>query len=134
MFDPVSFVRILAFAVVYAGVEYRYVNRSEAEWTKKVKEFPEKPVFWVIAPYHLYLLLPLFVIVSFTSSITAWAGNTFLLAVFEDIAYFGWRGRSVIEGEWTTTLFGSFRIGRWIVPIWWPLDAMIAAGLYFAPF
>jgi hypothetical protein len=133
LFDAQSFLRVLAFAIVFAGIEYRYVNRYEREWTKTAEGFTEKPVFWVISPYHAYLLLPLFIVASYTLPITAWAGNTFLLAVAEDIAYFGWRGKAVVEGEWTTTLFGSFRVGGFVVPTWWPLDLLIAAGLYLVP-
>ena len=133
MFDLASFARIVAFAIIFAGIEYRYVNRSEAEWTGKVEGFHEKPLFWVITPYHAYLLLPLFIAVSYTLPITAWAGNTFVLAVFEDVAYFWWRGRAVAKGEWTTTLFGSFRVGKLVIPVWWPLDLMVAAGLYLFP-
>ncbi|MBI3840984.1 MAG: hypothetical protein HY297_03390 [Thaumarchaeota archaeon] len=134
MFDSWSFARIAAFAVVYAGIEFRYVNRSEAEWTKKMDGFLEKAAFWVVAPYHAYLLLPLFIIVAFTLPVTAWAGNTFLLAVLEDVAYFVWRGKAVVKGEWTTTFFGSFNLGRLVVPVWWPLDVLVAVGLYLAPF
>ncbi|MDA4124386.1 MAG: hypothetical protein OK438_02895 [Thaumarchaeota archaeon] len=130
MFDGVSFVRAVVFAVIFAGIEYRYINRAEAEWTKKVEGFFEKPAFWVISPYQAYLLLPLFITAAFTFSITAWAGNTFLVAVLEDMVYFAWRGKMVMEGEWTTTLFGSFRIGRFVIPTWWPLDLLVAAGLY----
>jgi hypothetical protein len=134
LFDTASFVRVLAFGIIFAGIEYRYVNRREAEWTKKTEGFYEKPAFWVIAPYHVLLLLPLFIVASFTFPITAWAGNTFFLAVLEDIAYFAWRGKGVAKGEWTTTLFGSFSIGGLVVPLWWPLDLLIAAFLYWIPF
>ena len=134
MFDAASFVRVLAFGIIFAGIEYRYVNRREAEWTKKTEDFYEKPAFWVIAPYHVFLLLPLFIVASFTFPISAWAGNTFFLAVAEDIAYFAWRGKGVAKGEWTTTLFGSFSIGDLVVPLWWPLDLLIAAFLYWIPF
>jgi hypothetical protein len=81
LFEAASFVRIIVFGVIYAGIEYRYVNRREADWTRKTEGFLEKPVFWVISPYHLYLLLPLFVSAAFTLPLTAWAANTFLLAV-----------------------------------------------------
>lgn len=134
MFDLVSFIRVLAFGIIFAGIEYRYVNRREAEWTKKTESFYEKPVFWVISPYHFFLLLPLFIAASFTLSITAWAGNTFLLAVGEDMVYFVWKGKGVVKGEWTTTLFGSFSIGGFVVPVWWPLDLALAAFLYWVPF
>lgn len=134
MFDPASFVRAAVFAVIFAGIEYRYINRGEAEWTRKVEGFFEKPAFWVISPYQAYLLLPLFITAAYTFPITAWAANTFLVAVLEDLAYFVWRGRIVMTGEWTTTLFGSFRVGRFVIPIWWPLDLLVAAGLYALPF
>jgi len=78
-------------------------------------------------------LLPVFIAVAFTLPITAWAANTFLMAVVEDVAYFGWRGRSVIAGEWTTTLFGSFKLGRFVIPAWWPLGFLIALALYLVP-
>src|SRR5215831_14055893 len=133
MFDELSFVRVLAFAVFYAGIEYRYVNRYEKEWTKDAEGFAEKPVFWVITPYHAFLLLPLFIIVSFSPSITAWAANTFLLAVSEDMVYFLWRGRGVAKGDWTTTLFGSFELGGIVIPVWWPLDIAVAVLLYWVP-
>ncbi len=134
MFDPQSFLRVVAFAVVFAGLEYRYVNRYEREWTKTAEGFVEKPVFWVISPYHLYLLLPLFILVSAAFPLTAWAGNAFLLAVLEDAVYFVWRGRWVDRRDWTTTLFGSFRVGRFEIPFWWPLDIALAAILFWVPF
>jgi hypothetical protein len=134
LFDAGSFIRIVAFAVVYAGIEYRYVNRYEREWTKTADGFVEKYVFWVISPYHLLFLLPLFIIVAFAIPVTTWAGNTFLLAVLEDVAYFGWRGKRVARGEWTTKLFGSLGVGRYVIPVWWPLDLAVAAALYLAPF
>ncbi len=133
MFDSDSFARVAAFAIIFAGIEYRYINRAEADWTRKVDGFFEKPVFWVISPYHAYLLLPLFITAAFTLPVTAWAANTFVLAVIEDIAYFVWRGKAVRAGEWTTTLFGSFKVGRLVVPTWWPLDLLLAAGLYLLP-
>ena len=133
MFDPASFVRVVAFSLIYAGIEYRYVNRFERPWTKSQEEFLEKPVFWVISPYHLYLLLPLFIVVSYSPSISAWAGNVFFLAVLEDMAYFAWRGTAVSRADWTTTLFGSFRVGGFEVPVWWPLDLAFAAALFWVP-
>jgi hypothetical protein len=133
LFDPGSFLRVAVFGAIYAGVEYRYVNRYERDWPQTAEGVLEKPVFWVITPYHLFLLLPLFVTVSFTLPITAWAGNTFFLAVLEDIVYFVWRGKAVTKEDWTTTLMGSFRVGRCVIPVWWPLDIMIAAALFWAP-
>jgi hypothetical protein len=130
LFDPGSFIRVAVFGVVYAGIEYRYVNRYEREWTRTAEGFNEKPVFWVISPYHLYLLLPLFVIASYSPSLTAWAGNAFFLAVLEDVVYFVWRGTPVSNKDWTTTLMGSFRIGSAEVPVWWPLDILVAVALY----
>jgi hypothetical protein len=132
LFDPGSFVRVVAFALVFAGIEYRYVNRFERDPAGGV--FAEKPVFWVVTPYHAFLLLPMFIVVAYSSSVGAWAGNTFFLAVIEDVAYFAWRGRSVVEGEWTTTLFGSFKVGGLVVPVWWPLDSVVAAALFLLPF
>lgn len=133
MFDPGSFVRVVVFAVIYAGIEYRYVNRYEREPAGS-GVFSEKPVFWVMTPYHVFLLLPMFIVAAYSPSISAWAGNTFFLAVIEDVAYFVWRGKSVIEGEWTTTLFGSLRAGGYVVPTWWPLDSVVAAALFLLPF
>lgn len=133
MFDPASFIRVLVFGAFYAGIEYRYVNRYERGSDRLGDGFMEKPVFWVITPYHLYLLLPLFVTVSFTLPITAWAGNAFFLAVLEDVVYFAWRGRFVSKGDWTTTLFGSMKVGRYEIPLWWPLDGAIAGVLYLVP-
>jgi hypothetical protein len=131
LFDPASFVRVAIFGVIYAGIEYRYVNRYESEWTRTAEGFNEKPVFWVITPYHFYLLLPLFIVVSYSPSITAWAGNAFFLAVFEDAVYFLWRGKAVNKRDWTTTLVGSVRVGPMEVPAWWPLDLIVAVGFYW---
>ena len=133
MFEPASFVRVIVFGIVYAGIEYRYVNRREADWTKKAEGFLEKPVFWVISPYHLYLLLPLFISVAFALPLTAWVANTFLLAVVEDVAYFAWRGKPVMPGEWTTKLFGSFRLGRFVIPVWWLPELLVVLALYLVP-
>lgn len=133
MFDLASFVRVVAFGIIYAGIEYRYVNGFERDWPKTPEGVTEKPVFWVITPYHLFFLLPLFILVSFSPSISAWAGNTFVLAVLEDIVYFAWRRRAVTKEDWTTTLFGSFRIGGTVIPVWWPLDLIVAGILYLAP-
>jgi hypothetical protein len=133
LFDPGSFVRVVVFAVFFAGIEYRYVNRYEREPLQAGGVFSEKPVFWVVTPYHLYLLLPLFAVASFTPSISAWAGNTFMLAVAEDLFYFVWRRRWVTRGDWTTMLLGSVRLGRVELPMWWPLDTLVAAALFAAP-
>jgi hypothetical protein len=133
LFDPASYLRVVVFGVIYAGLEYRYVNRREEEWTKRMDGFFEKPVFWAITPYHLYFLLPLFVTASFALPITAWVGNAFTLAVLEDVAYFVWRGKLVAKGEWTTTLMGSFTLGGLEIPLWWPLDIAAAAVLFWAP-
>ena len=133
MFDLVSFVRALAFAVFYAGIEYRYVNRREEGWTKKVEGFFEKPVFWKIAPYQAYLLFPIFVIVGCTMPVTAWAGNTLLIMVLEDVAYFVWRGSWVRAGDWTTTLLGSISVGRRVIPLWWVPAVLLVLVLYLAP-
>ncbi|MDA4128318.1 MAG: hypothetical protein OK422_02470 [Thaumarchaeota archaeon] len=134
MFDPPSFLRVVAFAVIFGGIEYRYVNRREAQWTREVPGFDEKPVFWLYAPYHFYFLLPLLIVVSFTPSVSAWAGNVFYAALAEDVAYFVWRGKTVMRGEWTTQLFGSFQLGKVTVPAWWPLDALIVTAFYLLPF
>ncbi len=130
MFEPISFVRVVLAAVIYAGIEYRYINRREAEWTKKVDGFLERPVFGKYSPYQVFFLLPLFVVVSYTQSVTAWTGNVFLLALLEDLTYFGWRGKMVKKGEWTTQLFGSFRAGSAVIPAWWPIDLLITLALY----
>ncbi len=132
MFEAASFVRVAAFGVVYAGIEYRYVNRYERELVAAAGGEVEKPVFWVMLPYHLYLLLPLFVIVSYSPSLTAWAGNLFFLAALEDMAYFAWRRTPVSKRDWTTRLMGSFRVGPMEIPFWWPLVAVVAAALFWA--
>ena len=134
MFDPASFVRVAAFSVIFAGIEYRYINRREEEWPRTKDGFFEKPAFWVISPYQAYLLLPLFMVVSFAPPVSAWAGNTFLTALLEDAAYFVWRGKGVQKSDWTTTLFGSFKLGDLLVPTWWPLAGLLVAALYFLPF
>jgi hypothetical protein len=133
LLEPFSFLRSLVFAVLFAGIEYRYVNRREKEWTTKVEGFHEKPAFWVISPYHAYLLLPTFVVVAFALPVSAWAGNTFLMAIAEDVSYFAWRGSRVKKGEWTTELFGSFTVHGREVPIWWLLGLVLAAALYLMP-
>lgn len=134
MFDGTSFLRVVAFAVVYAGIEYRYVNRYERDYTKTAEGFAEKPALFVFAPYHVYLLLPLFAVVSFVLPLTAWVANGLLLAVLEDATYFGWRGSRVAKGEWTTTILGSFSVAGFEIPFWWPLDVLVAVALYLVPF
>jgi len=133
LFESVSFVRVVLAAIVYGGIEYRYVNRREAEWTKKIEGFHEKAIFEKYSPYQLYFLLPLFVVVSYTPSVTAWGANVFLLALLEDVAYFVWRRKGVTKGEWTTLLFGSFQVGSLVIPVWWLLDSIIAIVLYAIP-
>jgi hypothetical protein len=133
LFDLVSFVRAAAFAVFYAGLEYRYVNRREKEWTTKVEGLFEKPAFWKIYPYHAYLLFPIFVIAGYAMPLTAWAGNTLLIIALEDIAYFVWRGSWVRAGEWTTTLFGSIGVGGRVIPTWWIPSVLVVLVLYWVP-
>ena len=133
MFDLVSFVRSAAVAVVYGGIEYGYVNRKEAEWTRGVEGFFEKPVLGQFTPYHVFLLFPLFVVVAFALPLTAWAGNFFLLGLGEDIAYFGWRRKRVMKGEWTTKILGSFSVGDVVVPTWWPILFLLVVLLYLVP-
>ncbi len=128
MFDLASFARVLAFAVVYAGIEYRYLNRYE-------KAFPsERPVFGLIMPYHLFFLLPLFIITSYTPAVTAWAGNVLSLAVAEDVVYFAWRGKAVTRQDWTANLVGSFDAGGTAVPFWWIVCGLAAAALFLVSF
>jgi hypothetical protein len=133
LFEPISFFRVVLAAIIYGGIEYRYINRREEDWTKKVEGFMEKPVFGKYSPYQVFFLLPLFAVISYTQSVTAWAGNVFLLAFLEDLAYFGWRGEMVKEGEWTTQLFGSFKVGSAVIPTWWPIDLVITLSLYAIP-
>lgn len=133
MFDLSSFLRVLAAAVIYAGIEYRYVNRKEAQWTNQIDDFYDKPVISKYSRYHVFFLLPLFVVISYAASITAWAGNVFLVAFIEDAAYFAWRGKMVLQGEWTAQLFGSIRLGGIVVPVWWPLDVLIVLIVYSIP-
>ncbi|MDV3244683.1 MAG: hypothetical protein LYZ66_05865 [Nitrososphaerales archaeon] len=114
-------------------MEYRYVNRREASWTYQSEGFYEKPAFWLISPYQAYLLFPVFIVVALAPSVSAWAGNMFLIATVEDIAYFLFRGAWVRSGEWTTRLFGSFSVGGKVVPVWWPLALAITAALYLMP-
>ena len=133
MFEPISFVRVVLAAIIYGGIEYRYINRREEDWTKKVEGFLEKPAFGKYSPYQVFFLLPLFAVISHTQSLAAWAGNVFLLALLEDLAYFGWRGEMVKNGEWTTQLFGSFKVGSVVIPVWWPIDLMITLSLYLIP-
>lgn len=134
MFDTASFLRIIVFAAFYAGIEYRYINRSESEWVNGKEVYREKFLFWVVRPYHLYFLLPMFIAVSFALPLTAWAGNTFFLAVAEDIGYFLWRGKGVRKGEWTTRWFGSVKVGGLVVPLWWPVDILVAVAFFVVPF
>lgn len=128
-----SFLRVVAFAVVYAGIEFRYVNRYEREYTRTAEGFVEKPAFGVFMPYHVYLLLPLFALVSFVLPFTAWVGNGLVLAVLEDMVYFVWRGKRVVKGEWTTTIIGSFNVAGAEIPAWWPLDLLLALAFYLVP-
>lgn len=134
MLDILSFVRSLVFAVIYAGIEYRYVNGREAGSSPGSYEFFEKPILGAFAPYHVFLLFPLFITSAFALPLTAWAGNFFLLVVGEDMAYFGWRQSPVTKGEWTTRFIGSFNVGGMAVPVWWPLAVVFVALLYLAPF
>jgi hypothetical protein len=134
LLDPASFARVLAFAVVFGGIEYRYVNKYEKGWTATTPPLFEKYLFWVITPYHAYFLFPLFAIASFALPVTAWAGNFFALLLVEDMAYFAWRRKRVARGEWTTTLIGSFSIGGYVIPAWWPLAGAAFVAAYWAGF
>lgn len=133
MFDLLSFFKVIVVAVIYAGIEYRYINRKEAPWTQQIDGFYEKPIFGKYTPYHVFFVLPLFIAISYTGSITAWTGNVFLVAFVEDVAYFAWRGKMVLEGEWTAQLFGSFKLGGVVVPVWWLLDLVIVLFFYAIP-
>jgi hypothetical protein len=134
LFELASFVRSTAFALFFAGIEYRYVNRRDAEWTKTSEAFLEKPALWKLMPYHLFFVLPVFVISAYDLPITVWAGNVLWIMVLEDLAYFVWRGRWVMAGEWTTTLLGGFRVGKYVVPGWWIPWIVLALVLYWVPF
>jgi len=130
LIEVISLVRSAGFAILFAGIEYRYVNRMEAN---EMEGFQEKPAFWLISPYQAYLLLPAFVVVALAPSVSAWVANTFMIALLEDVAYFLWRGRWVRSGEWTTRLFGSFSLAGKVVPIWWPLALVLSASFYLMP-
>jgi hypothetical protein len=88
----------------------------------------------VFTPYHVFLLFPLFVAVAFALPLTAWVGNFFLLGLGEDVAYFGWRKKRVMKGEWTTSILGSFSIGDVVVPVWYPLSLALILLMYLLPF
>ncbi|MDV3293008.1 MAG: hypothetical protein LYZ70_01925 [Nitrososphaerales archaeon] len=133
MIEFLSFLRTFVFAVIFGGMEYRYVNRREGKWTYEVDGFYEKPAFWLISPYQAYFLLPAFVVVAFAPSVSAWAANTFLVATLEDVAYFLWRGEWVKSGEWTTLLFGSVTVADRVVPLWWPLAIALSVACYLMP-
>jgi hypothetical protein len=134
LLEPYSFVRVIAVAAIFAGLEYRYVNNREKGSSGAVADFKERPVFSTIYPYHLYFVLPLFVLASFALPLTAWAANVFLLATLEDALYFVWRRKWIQPGDWTTKMFGSFRVGGATIPTWYPLALAAAAALYAAPF
>jgi hypothetical protein len=123
----------LLFSIIYGGIEYKYVNREEAAWTKTIPGFNEKPLWKEYTPYHILLLLPLFAVVSFTFSISAWTANVFLAALSEDIFYFVWRRKWVRKGEWTTRHYGAFTIGDYAFPFWWFLTGIIVTSLYLLP-
>jgi hypothetical protein len=38
-----------------------------------------------------------------------------------------------MPGEWTTTLFGSFRLGRFVIPVWWLPELLVVLALYLVP-
>jgi hypothetical protein len=133
LFDLFAFIRIVGFAVLFGCLEYRYIYRREAPWTKEVEGFNEEPAFWIIGPYQAYLVLPAFVVVALSPSITAWAGNAFLVAFLEDVAYFVWRGTWVRSGEWTTRLFGTFTVAGKVFPAWWPMAFAVAVAFYLMP-
>jgi hypothetical protein len=126
--------RSAAFAVIYGGIEYRYINNREEGWTTDGWNFKEKPVFRQFTPYHVFLLLPLFIAVGFSMPLTAWIGDALLIALVEDFSYFAWRGRWVEKGEWTTMLYGSVSIGRKAIPLWWPAFLVVVSLLYLVPF
>lgn len=130
MLETQSLIRVIVFSFIYAGIEYRYINRREEEWTGKIEGFYEKSIIWKFSPYHIFLLFPLFITVSFAQPISAWAGNVFLVALVEDLSYFIWRGRFVKRGEWTTQILGSIDFGKYALPLWWPLALIICLLLF----
>jgi hypothetical protein len=133
LLELLSFIRSVSFAILFAGIEYRYVNRREVTWKDGVDQEGEKPAFWLISPYQAFLVFPAFVVVALAPSISAWAANTFLIALVEDVAYFLFRGSWVRAGEWTTNLFGSFSVAGRVIPVWWPLSLVMSAVCYLMP-
>jgi hypothetical protein len=134
LFELLAFIRSAAFAVIFGGIEYRYVNYREEGWTTDGWNFKEKPVFGQYTPYHVFFVMPLFIAVGFTLPLTAWIGDALLIALVEDISYFAWRGRWVEKGEWTTKLYGSIGIGRRAIPLWWLAFFFLVSLFYLAPF
>ncbi|HXW37249.1 MAG TPA: hypothetical protein VEJ36_05040 [Nitrososphaerales archaeon] len=134
MFDFYSALRIGGFAVLFSGFEYFVVNRREANGSSAPSVLGAKPIFMEFYPYHLLFVLPVFIVVSYSASISAWAANVFLLALVEDALYFAWRGRWIVRGDWTAQTFGSFSVGGRVIPNWYPFALLAAAGLYAAPF
>ena len=133
MLELLPLARSVLFAVLFAGIEYRYINRKEVGWKDGLDQEGERPAFWVISPYQLYLLFPIFIVVGFSASVSAWVANTFAIALLEDVAYFVWRRAWVKRGEWTTLMFGSFEVAGKAVPAWWPLALTISLACYLMP-
>jgi len=141
----------VVFAVWYGFLEYYY--HPWTEWTPlpKVK-------LYMFSEYSLFFMLPVIVFVAFypfiddlashaplTSKLSTllWCiGNSILLPLVEDIAYFlPWRifypvpgdpygGKWIQAGEWTTKILGYVTIAGIVIPIWHLITAPAIIALY----
>jgi len=103
-------------AVFYGFLEWRYINNEEKN-PAETNALNERSVINYLRPYHFFMAL-LFALISYSPDWFEWVVGFLLMILVEDIAYFLMRGRWIREGEWTTKLMGSLKLGI-VIPNWY---------------
>lgn len=104
-------------AVLYGFLEWRYINNEEKN-PAETNALNERSVLSNIRPYHFFMAM-LFTAISYSPDWFEWVFGFLLMILIEDISYFVMRGRWIREGEWTTNLMGSVKIGGAVIPNWY---------------
>ena len=131
-----SFFATLFFAVSYGYLEWRFVALERGT-----------PVVLGFADYHLFPMLPIFLVVSYSAlldnmlhavkgephlflrPILVGSGHMVLSVVVEDAAYFLWGGIWITPQNWTAR-WGYVTIAGAVIPYWYILSVALALALY----
>ena len=145
MIYGISILSSLVFAVIYAVFEHWFEYSKTTEWFS----FLQMPViFNIFRPYHYIWMLSIFLFVGSLpllslilfdagyrlNALMMVLGNLWLIILIEDIAFFLFLGRWIVEGDWNTRLFGYFTYNGVVIPRWYPILLICSSICYFYSF